>query len=132
MALLTSEAKLWLHVVVILAVLGLVCAFKHTRTQLEDARATIVQIRAEKVQAVAYRKAAEQKVREIENSVEAYKAQAAVEAQRAKNATTEARKAREQFNVLAAQATLNPPPSDAQGALEWIADQAKKIQEGLK
>lgn len=128
----TGEAKLWLHVVVILAFLGLVCAFKHTRTQLKDARATIAQIRGEKVQAVAYQKAAEQKVREIENSVEAYKAQAAVEAQRAKSASAGARKVREQFNALVAQSTLTPPSSDAQGALDWTVEQAKKIQEGLK
>ena len=132
MALLTSEAKMYAAAAVLVCFLGLSGALALSRRQLKSSRAEASSLKAELATNALNLKATQARLYTVNQAMEAYKASAELERQRAKNASENARKAREEFQALAAKLTLQPPPEDAQGALDWAVAKAREIQTEVK
>lgn len=132
MALLTSEAKMYAAAAVLVCFLALGGALAISRRQLKNSRAEVSGLKAELATSALNLKASKAQLLTVNQAVEAYKASAELERQRAKNASENARKVREELQALAAKLTLAPPPEEAQGALDWAVAKASEIQTEVK
>jgi chromosome condensin MukBEF ATPase and DNA-binding subunit MukB len=127
-----KEIEMYVIAAVAVVLLVLSGALWYSRHQLEGARQEIADLKAEKAQDLLTLKATQARAFTLEQAVNAYRSAGEMEKARAKEAVENARKAREEFQAIVARLTLNPPPSDPAGALEWAFSEAGAIQGAVK